>query len=94
MTGLFGDPVKRKGVVADKVGKETYELWIEISFLNVSNLHFFWTDGRDDFPVCRLCLKEMSRTRQDPSDGTTLPCKPQNKPGKVQASKHKQDKTR
>lgn len=22
MTGLFGDPVKRKGVVADKVGKE------------------------------------------------------------------------
>lgn len=29
MTGLFGDPVKRKGVVADKVGKEKDELWIE-----------------------------------------------------------------
>lgn len=29
MTGLFGEPVKRKGVVADKVGKEKYQLWIE-----------------------------------------------------------------
>lgn len=36
-------------------------------------------DGRDDFPVCRLCLKEVSRTGQDPSAGTTLPCKSENK---------------
>lgn len=33
MAGLFGDPVKRKGVVADKVGKENYVLWIEYFFL-------------------------------------------------------------
>lgn len=33
VTGLFGEAVKRKGVVADKVGKEKYELWIEYFFL-------------------------------------------------------------
>lgn len=33
VTGLFGEAVKRKGVVADKVGKDKYELWIEYFFL-------------------------------------------------------------
>lgn len=75
VTGLFGEAAKRKGVVADKVGEEKYDLWIECSFSSVSNLHFLGADGGDDFPVCRLCLKEMSRTRQDPSDGATLPRK-------------------
>lgn len=32
-------------------------------------------DGGDVFPVCRPCFEEVSRTRQDPSDGATFPCK-------------------
>lgn len=48
----------------------------------MTNLIFWWggADGRDDFPVCRFCPKEVSRTRKDPSAGTTLPCKPEHKP--------------
>lgn len=41
MTGLFGDPVKRKGVVADKVGRKKYKLWIEYFFLKCFYSLFF-----------------------------------------------------
>lgn len=33
VTGLFGEAAKRKGVVADKVGEEEFELWIECFLL-------------------------------------------------------------